>query len=330
MGTRPRSERQQLLFDLLTSLLPSRGAFRRWWDGHLAPATSPVTNDAALSESFGIPQPPPKTSWATQDAPDADAPVALLLPGMAQLTVGTTQHVDTAPLAAYSTPTASRSQAFAHKPPRQPDLFLAMLPPDIHFAVFEAAELSLNDLLALRRTCRTLRRNLPVSIMERKLKLQNYAGWEVVFEMHGHRYPGTTYGNRRLCGRCVVPKIRGHLIDGAVVRAYLARRRAAERGEGWSENDEEWPEERAMCFSCLYTVLHSMVTQQKSAAPPAVKVPVGAGIYKMAAISTKERFLMVDGTTRKMCDRCARDIHENAVPCPHCTNFSEWCKTRHA
>ena len=52
-------------------------------------------------------------------------------------------------------------------------------------------------------------------------------------------------------------------------------------------------------------------------------------IYRRAGISPRQMFRMMDGTTRKTCDRCARDIHENAVPCPHCTNFSEWCRTRH-
>ncbi|KAK4206093.1 Carboxylesterase family-domain-containing protein [Rhypophila decipiens] len=41
-------------------------------------------------------------------------------------------------------------------------------------------------------------------------------------------------------------------------------------------------------------------------------------------------FNMMDGTLRKICDvpGCLRDIHENAVPCPPCTDFSEWIRRR--
>jgi len=116
----------------------------------------------------------------------------------------------------------------------------------------------------------------------------------------------------------VIPKIRGHLIEGAAVRGYLARRKG-ERVLRLAEEDVEWPDERAMCFPCLWNILVSAAGQE---------VTVGMEIFKVAAISTKERFRMIDGTDRKMCERCARDIHENAVPCPHCTDFSEWCKTR--
>lgn len=201
-------------------------------------------------------------------------------------------------------------------PSSKPDLFLTMLPSEIHSAILESPQLSLNDLVSLRNTCRTLRRDLPIGIMERKLRVQNFAGWDVVFEMYGHRYPGTTYGNRRLCGKCVVPKIRGLLIEGAVVRDYLTRR-GVEGAKRLSEEDVVWPEDRGMCFPCLSSVLVSA---------EGVEVPSGGEIYKLAGIGTKERFRMLDGTERKVCERCKRDIHENAVPCPHCTDFSEWCR----
>ncbi|KAK3360730.1 hypothetical protein B0T25DRAFT_536252 [Lasiosphaeria hispida] len=325
MGTRPRTERQQLLFDRLTAMLPSSGVFRRWWEGRPALTAELVTNETAR-----LVHQPQITSLVVHNSPDTDAPVALLLPGMAELTVGAVRHIDATSQPTCNLTAAIHGQVFVHKPARQPDLFLNMLSSEIHFAIFDAPELSLYDLLALRKTCHTLRHSLPISIMERKLKVQNYAGWEVVFEMHGHRYPGTTYGNRRLCGRCVIPKIRGHLIQGAVVRAYLARRRALGGNARWAEPGGEWPDERAMCFSCLFTILSSMKSQKKIDKQLGLETPTDAEVYKLAAISTQERFLMLDGTTRKMCDRCTRDIHENAVPCPHCSNFSEWCKARYA
>jgi hypothetical protein len=131
--------------------------------------------------------------------------------------------------------------------------------------------------------------------------------------MHGHRYPGTTYGNRRLCGMCVVPKIRGLLIEGVVVREYLKK-----RGMGPGEGEDEWPEEKGMCFPCLWWMLVK-----------AEGVEVGEReIWKVAGIATQERFRMLDGTDRKICEKCRRDIHENAVPCPHCTDFSDWCHVR--
>lgn len=326
-------QRRQLLLDRLTGLLRANPIIRRWWDARPANAITnstpqPPPAPPSPPQPQQQPEKQPQTTHNESEQADADAPVALLLPGMAELTISAGRD----PIPEHTTQPQPqpfdpekhafdllpKKPLFTHKPPSQPDLFLTMLPFEIHSAIFETSQLSLHDLVSLRNTCRTLRRNLPIGVMERKLRVQNFAGWDVVFEMHGHRYPGTTYGNRRLCGRCVIPKIRGHLIEGAAVRGYLARRKG-ERVLRLAEEDVEWPDERAMCFPCLWNILVSAAGQE---------VTVGMEIFKVAAISTKERFRMIDGTDRKMCERCARDIHENAVPCPHCTDFSEWCKTR--
>ncbi|KAK0716860.1 hypothetical protein B0T26DRAFT_707503 [Lasiosphaeria miniovina] len=326
----PQTRRRQPVLDRLTAFLPSSQILRRWWKG------GPVLNSDADADAANTKErkPWPAAAAAQEDSPDADAPVALLLPGMAGLTVssGAAQsRLANLPIAGHK----SRSRALSvHKASRQPDLFLTMLPIEIQQAIFALPNLSLFDLLSLRKTCRTLRCTLPIGVMERKLKEQNHAGWSVVFEMHGHKYPGTTYGNRRLCGRCVVPKITGHLIQGAAVRDYLIARRGLRSSlvntqeEGEEEDDGEWPEERAMCFPCLRTELLLANKTQTDGAMVLLEAPPGAEMYKLAAISTEERFPMLDGTTRKMCKGCARDIHENAVPCPHCVDFSEWCRTR--
>lgn len=369
MSSRPRTQRHQSLLDRLTALLPSSLTSRRQREDGRALAALAITNDPHASQLAaeqcarlnGIrgflrpgttlePAPTPVTAEAIATAavataseePDPDAPTALLLPGMSELTINAVRNLNPAPVALCDLRVASPD--FISKPPRQPNLFLTVLPPEIHFLIFDAPQLSLFDLLALRNTCRALRRIIPIGALERQLKVQNYAGWSVVFEMNGHKYPGTTYGNRRLCGRCVVPKTRGHLIVGSAVRAYLTRRGAV--GGGLDEVEEEsWPEERGMCFLCLWTVLATTNAGQVAEKRPALKPPVGTegpgnvGRYqdktkdqdlcKLAAISPQERFLMLDGTIRKTCDQCAKDIHENAVPCPHCTDFSEWCKARH-
>ncbi|KAK0646895.1 hypothetical protein B0T16DRAFT_414435 [Cercophora newfieldiana] len=320
------SQRRQFRLERLTALLRSNPIIRRWWDSRPAPTPALTTSnpppEKAPTASSSQPQPQPQPT-PQNASPVADTPIAVLLPGMTELAL-----VDTtgSPSLTERYRTTSDEKPPIPKPSflppasSKPDLLLTMLPSEIHSAIFEAPQLSLHDLVALRNTCRTLRRDLPIGIMERKLKVQNYAGWDVVFEMHGHRYPGTTYGNRRLCGKCVVPKIRGLLIEGAVVREYFARRRAG-GVQGLAEEDVEWPDDRGMCFPCLWSVL---------VLASGVEVPVGGEIYKLAGISTKERFRMLDGTDRKMCERCLRDIHENAVPCPHCTDFSEWCKTKGA
>jgi hypothetical protein len=340
MSTRPRSQRQQSLLDRLTALLPSSLTSWRRQPDRLSFAAEALTSGPyaaqleaerrARLEGIGL-LPPESRSTATaaataagREEPDADAPVALLLPGMSNLALDTSRNFNSLcnlPVTDVLTP------PYVHKASRQPDLFLTLLPPEVHFAIFEAAELSLYDLLALRNTCHRLRRLVPIGSLETQLRVQNYAGWRVVFEMNGHKYPGTTYGNRRLCGRCVVPKIRGHLIDGAAVQAYLTLRRANGDKESAADGEGEWPEERGMCFPCLWTVLVSMGSREEIGEKPRLGVSAEMEIYKLAAISPKERFRMMDGTTRKMCELCSRDIHENAVPCPHCTNFAEWCRT---
>ncbi|KAK1756533.1 hypothetical protein QBC47DRAFT_380122 [Echria macrotheca] len=324
-NSRSQQGRLALPDNFTALLLPIRQRLRHWFAGH--PDTSP--ENAVLSEPKGPhapPTPPPPPLATGNDRtrePDVDAPTALLLPGMADLRIRENPDNE-APLPAALLPentSPDRGQwvSFVSKPsPDKPDLFLK-LPVEIQSVIFEQPELKLNDLVALRSTCRTLRRNLPLGIMEKKLTAQNFAGWEVVFEMNGHRYPGTTYGNRQLCGKCVRPKIRGHLIYGSATQAYLeARRRAWQGNQGLAlDGHEEWPADRAMCFPCLYITLTA-----------GMEIASDVEIHKAAAISPLERFPMLDGTTRKMCDRCSRDIHENAVPCPHCTDFSEWCKSR--
>lgn len=113
------------------------------------------------------------------------------------------------------------------------------------------------------------------------------------------------------------PKIRGLLIEGGVVREYLAKRKR----EGLRLLDADWNEDKGSCFPCLWGVL--------AKAPGTDGLKEERDIWKLAGIDTKERFRMLDGTERKVCTRCRRDIHENAVPCPYCTDFSAWCKTRH-
>ena len=364
MSNRPRNWRYQQLLDRLTAILPSRLISRARTNdsGHGQPVIErrvSRTGTGRIPDSDGPPtEPTPAppaaavantavavTAAAPVEEADPDAPVRLLLPGMSELTMDTVRGL--APAQLCNLPVAD-GPAFVPKPPHQPDLLLTMLPIEIHLAIFDAPQLSLYDLLALRNTCHALRATVPIGAVERRLTAQNYAGWRVVFEMNGHKYPGTTYGNRRLCGRCVVPKTRAHLIDGADVRAYLARRGVGGGDDGITKESDVWPEERGMCFPCLRVILSAAATRPESDKEPVGKDvtsdakgaektgQAGDGdksaddeIYRRAGISPRDMFKMMDGTTRKTCDRCARDIHENAVPCPHCTNFSEWCRTRH-
>ncbi|KAK0623853.1 hypothetical protein B0T14DRAFT_565170 [Immersiella caudata] len=342
-----RQQRQSRL-NRLSALLLSNPIIRRWWDNHPAStSTSSPSNEkqqqttasSSAPSSSQLPQPSqPATPPAAPPPPapplppppqnayppaDPDPPIALLLPGMAEITLNNNTATTTpgsgpalspihGPLPLYKPDSKTPLPLKVFTPPASstPDLLLT-LPIEVQGLIYEDASLSLKDLVSLRNSCRTLRRDIPIGIMERKLRVQNYAGWDVVFEMHGHRYPGTTYGNRRLCGRCVVPKIRGLLIEGAVVREYLRKRGA--------EEEEEWPEERGMCFPCLWWVL-------VKAEGVEMTEESGKEIWKVAGIGTEERFRMLDGTDRKACKKCSRDIHENAVPCPHCTDFGDWCK----
>lgn len=303
---------------------------------------------------------------------------AILLHGMSRLTVRDFVHMHPGlglPPAAdgegrdpakLDLPPGKHPRPFASLASKTPDLLTTLLPPEVLFAVFE--RLDLHDLLALRRTCRRLRNAVPMAVIEKALKVQNHAGWKVVFEVNGTRYPGTTYGNRRLCGRCVVPKTRAHLIDGKDVRRYLLRRGIGREGDGivGGLEDGAWPERWGMCFPCLWTLLASAPPRpvaddegagSESAVVALYKAPVKGGsdsskeatvsaktdaqdekaaqpeerkkeIWELAGISSKEVFNMLDGSQRKICHRCKRDIHENAVPCPHCVDFSEWLRDR--
>ncbi|KAK5655958.1 hypothetical protein OQA88_5094 [Cercophora sp. LCS_1] len=321
MGTPPRTKRRRLI-DRLTAMLPSSKTLYRWIRWRTALPTGASTSEKTtlsaqqqgqLPSASEPPAPPPLPPVSRNDHPkaDPDAPVALMLPGMAELNIGVVNHHD---LTTTCPSAPSNATAFVHKPSNQRDLLLTKLPLDTLVSILETPQLSLSDLLALRNTCRTLRRTLPYRTMEQKLSVQNYAGWQVVFEMNGHRYPGTTYGNRRLCGRCVVPKIRGHLIEGAEVREYLLRRHNgndAADGEappspgGEDAEKIEWPEDRSMCFPCLWTVLAAAPAsggeagQQTNMEGHLTTVSM-AVISKQAGISTKERFRMLDGTIRKI------------------------------
>ncbi|KAM7195169.1 hypothetical protein V8F33_006843 [Rhypophila sp. PSN 637] len=171
-----------------------------------------------------------------EETADPDAPVAMLLPGFSRLLTynppTTTDKTDITPdnQEPFSVPvptedlpdtTVSRKE-FIYPPSKIPNLLLTLLPLEIQTAIFAQSVLTLKDMMNIRRTCRTWRRDIPIFILDQKLRQQNYAGWQVVFEVNGKKYPGTTYGNRRLCGRCVVPKIRGNLIRGDCVGKYMS------------------------------------------------------------------------------------------------------------
>lgn len=406
-----------------------------------------------------------------QETADPDAPVALLLPGLSGLLVynpppsetsspnrdrgqttgvNVNNHADsTSDIQRRGHPTTAATtlaaiepvpiKDFTPKPSKTANL-IVNLPLEVQAAIFAQPNLDLNDMMNLRKTCRTWRRDIPISILDKKLSEQNHAGWQIVFEMNGHKYPGTTYGNRRLCGRCVLPRIRGNLISGDCVRRYLTSVKDQTGGihealregdskdggtspEGGESNKDvtgwwEWDEDRGMCFPCLWAMLaaytnnanlpsgaitadshgltpeddgaaagngvraelvdntssqHKDGTKDKSkwrrldkktktksrtekrgesalilrekdekaknldngklkdpSSPSESSVVTVVRALKLAAVEKNQQFTMMDGTIRKICDvpACLRDIHENAVPCPHCTDFSEWCRRR--
>ncbi|KAM7191213.1 hypothetical protein V8F20_009391 [Naviculisporaceae sp. PSN 640] len=355
------------------------------------------------------------TQISSEERADPDAPVGMLLPGMSNLTVYNPPNTPntaeeeistTPPVPAQDLPdTTVPQKEFISPPSKTPNLLLTLLPLEIQSAIFAQPVLNLEDMMTIRRTCRTWRRDIPISILDQKLRTQNYAGWQVVFEVNGNKYQGTTYGNRRLCGRCVVPKIRAHLIRGDCVGQYLStfvdesiryariyrtdcdsEKRRDVQGEWW-----EWPEDRGMCFPCLWKMLEENVHLNETAtaetkieeATKTLHIDADGGndiketgkgmsksysgitetqtrrqsgekkeesqedsskqtddlgkdtpspdfgktrMIKLAAIEKKQQWTMMDGTLRKLCDEpgCLRDIHENAVPCPHCADFSKW------
>lgn len=350
MATAPRSQRRQQVIDRLTALLPSSQTFRRWLQSRTPsspiiekPTPSPPTPQQQPEKPSSSPSPPslplehqpqqpekpsPSTPPTNDDPPTNDAlltieeplaPTAYRLPGL-------TNPSPPLALLTPSTPTppsiipATVPVPFTHKPfipppPSTPDLLLTALPLDVLLLILEQPVLSLEDLLALRETCASLRRVLPYRAVEKKLTVRNYEGWRVVFEMGGNKYPGTTYGNRRLCGRCVLPRCRGGLVVGEKVGEMVG----------------VWPGGRGMCFPCLWTVVVQKKGEEGGGEGEGVVVAKGMKVEEMArlaGISTKEEFLMLDGSRRRMCEKCCRDIHVNAVPCPHCTDFSEWCRAR--
>lgn len=376
-------------------------------DQAIIPATSSEEKPTAQHVSTERPQ------TQHEETADPDAPVAMLLPGLSRLltynppiTTDTGNNTDDLqdsisailPIPTQDLPdTTVPQKEFISPPSKTPNLLLTLLPLEIQAAIFAHPVLNLDDMMNVRRTCRTWRRDIPISVLDQKLRQQNYAGWQVVFEVNGKKYPGTTYGNRRLCGRCVVPKIRGNLVRGDCVGRYFSSfvedavrykriyrtddevGEAHEQGEWW-----EWPEDRGMCFPCLWRMLEENVelcetvvdsgvpglvcgsgeTEDGAAAvarslgkadgdeekgreaglenldiqtKPDSKVEEGGSPdskkiwkIKLAAVEKKEQFTMMDGTIRKICDMpgCLRDIHENAVPCPHCTDFSKWIHRR--
>ncbi|KAK1834388.1 hypothetical protein QBC39DRAFT_26280 [Podospora conica] len=311
MAIAPRSQRRQRLIDHLTALLPSSETFRRWLQRRTYTITAPETEKLTASpptppqpqpqpehQTLLCPPPPPRP--ASPPPREEDPPTGLLMPGMAP--TGSTLvllHPSTTPNP--NTPHTTVPIPFTHKPfvpppPSTPDLILSALPLDVLLLILEQPVLSLEDLLSLRATCAPLRRVLPYRAVERKLTVRNYEGWRVVFEMGGNRYPGTTYGNRRLCGRCVLPRCRGGLIAGEMVQKVVG----------------VWPGDKAMCFPCLWTVV-VRERGEEAAVGRGMKVEEMA---RLAGISTKEEFLMLDGSKRKMCEKCCRDIHVNALVRP--------------
>lgn len=354
----PNNQRQTIL-DRLTSIIAphlSRSNRRRSPQALGQNAGDEAVHSRVVETTRSEPASGPSTATRipSPTGEGEEGPALVVLPGLANLTISNLRN---GPLC--SLPPPQGSSAFTPRPPKEPDLLIQRIPADVQFAIFDY--LALGDLMALRSTCRALRGAVPLRTLERALTGQNYAGWSVVFEVNGKSYPGTTYGNRRLCGRCVVPKTRAHLIEGKDVSTYLTKR-------GVKNAEWDWPADRGMCFPCLWTLLappaadndakkpqtedaeadSASVKQQASSkgtskrgkgrgskskpketrlvnAPPAY---VEVEIWQSAAISPLERFRMLDGTTRRSCERCARDVHENAVPCPFCVDFSEWCRSR--
>jgi len=80
-------QRRQLLIDRLTGLLRSNPIIRRWWDARPANVIANSTPQPPPAPPLP-PQPEKQPQTIQNDQADADAPVALLLPGMAELTVG--------------------------------------------------------------------------------------------------------------------------------------------------------------------------------------------------------------------------------------------------
>lgn len=186
-----------------------------------------------------------------------------------------------------------------------PDLILRYLPTEILLLV--CSNLPILDLLSLRDSCRAFAGVVDKPILLGAMTAQNHAGWPIAFEFQGQKYTGTTYGNRKLCGICLRPKPTSHVIRGEYVVEYLVKRNVAV-GMTWDVTS-------GMCWPCLWINL----VEEPNGTPD---IP----IWKRANISPTEIFEMMDGSKRKPCENCARDIHINAVPCPYCTNFGHWLR----
>ncbi|KAM7216758.1 hypothetical protein V8F06_007868 [Rhypophila decipiens] len=376
--------RIQSILQRLSAALPSTSqAVRRLFGASGEPAVgnssaaAPSSEEGKPAKVMATPTSPKEKSAVATEHPethhgetaDPDAPVAMLLPGFSRLlTYNPPRTSDTIPdnqepvsvpprVATEDLPdTTVPQKEFISPPSKTPNLLLAVVPLEIQSAIFAQPVLTLQDMMNIRRTCRTWRRDIPIFVLDQKLRQQNYAGWPVVFEVNGKKYAGTTYGNRRLCGRCVVPRIRGNLIRGDCVGKYMSSfvdesvrygriyRTDLELGEEDGRGEEwwEWPEDRGMCFPCLWRMLEEHVELAEGAVTN-IGTRLDSKIeqdgsadskkiwnIKLAAVEKKEEFTMMDGTIRKICgvSGCLQDIHENAVPCPHCSDFSEWVRRR--
>ncbi|KAJ2895990.1 hypothetical protein MKZ38_005998 [Zalerion maritima] len=260
-----------------------------------------------------------------------------------------------------------------------PDLILAALPLELQLDVF--GYLPVLDLIRVRDACRSWKHSVGAKMLAEALSLQNHAGWPIVFEFQGQRYPGTTYGNRRLCGGCGRPKPMRRIVRGEWAGAYLARRgvdasgaelgNEAGRGGGGvggqredgektrapDQASKEWDVSKGMCWPCLWMAIvkggkdlwEPEPARKRGRAQEAGESPEGGGratavssfmtcneaswekpedvpVWKRANISPTETFQMLDGSWRRPCGNCAKDIHTNEVPCQYCTDFGMWLR----